>query len=126
LQRNFGAVKQMMFGTQFKQGDIILVPVPFTDLKDSKQRPALVVSNDMKNIKTEDIVICGITSNIKDEPYSIIIEQKDMSEGYLNFFSRIKADKIFSINKIIIKRKLGRVNKIILEKTKEEIRKLIE
>ncbi len=115
----------MMSGTQFKQGEIILVPVPFTSLKEAKQRPALIISNDAYNNKVEDIVICGITSNIKDEPYSIMLEQKDMAEGKIHFLSRIKADKLFTIHKSIIKRKLGRTNTTILNRTKEEVRKLI-
>lgn len=125
LQSNFGARKRMTSGTQFKQGDLLLVPVPFTDLKGAKQRPAIVISNTLRNARVDDIVICGITSNIKNEVHSIILEQKDMAEGTLHFLSRIKADKLFTIHKAIILRKLGRVNKIILEQVKEEIRKLI-
>jgi len=125
LHKNSGAVKQMMSGTQYKQGDVVLVPVPFTSLKEAKQRPALIISNDAHNVKVEDVVICGITSNIKDEPYSIILEQKDMAEGKIYFLSRIKADKIFTIHKAIIKRKLGIVNAKVLERTKEEVKKLI-
>ena len=115
----------MMSGTQYKQGDVVLVPVPFTSLKEAKQRPALIISNDAHNVKVEDVVICGITSNIKDEPYSIILEQKDMAEGKIYFLSRIKADKIFTIHKAIIKRKLGIVNAKVLERAKEEVKKLI-
>ncbi len=115
----------MMSGTQYKQGDVVLVPVPFTSLKEAKQRPALIISNDAHNIKVEDVVICGITSNIKDEPYSIILEQKDMVEGKIYFLSRIKADKIFTIHKTIIKRRLGKVNAKVLERTKEEVKKLV-
>lgn len=126
LQSNFGARKQMMSGTPFKQGDILLVPVPFTDLKDAKQRPALVISNTVRNARVDDLVICGITSNIKDEAYSVMLEQKDLVEGTLHFLSRIKADKLFTIHKAIIIRKLGRVNLIILEQVKEELRKLVE
>ena len=125
MQKNSGAVKQMMSGTQYKQGDVVLVPVPFTSLKEAKQRPALIISNDAHNVKVEDVVICGITSNIKDEPYSIILEQKDMAEGKIYFLSRIKADKIFTIHKAIIKRKLGIVNAKMLERTKEEVKKLV-
>lgn len=29
-----------------KQGDIVLIPVPFTDLSSTKRRPVIVVSND--------------------------------------------------------------------------------
>ena len=71
----------MMSGMKYKQGDVILVPVPFTNLKEAKQRPALIISNDDHNNKVEDVVICGITSNIKDEDFSVILEQKDMEEG---------------------------------------------
>ena len=115
----------MMSGTQFRQGDVLLVPVPFTDLKDAKQRPALVISNTVRNTRVEDIVICGITSNIKDETYSVMLEQKDLAEGTLHFLSRIKADKLFTIRKTIVIRKLGRVNTTILERVKDEVRKVI-
>jgi len=115
----------MTSGTPYKQGDVILVPVPFTDLKDAKQRPALIISNTIHNAKVEDVVICGITSNIRDEDYSIMIEQKNLVEGNIHFLSRIKADKLFTINKSIIRKKIGRVNTAILDKTKEELRKLI-
>ncbi|MEM3154880.1 MAG: type II toxin-antitoxin system PemK/MazF family toxin [Candidatus Woesearchaeota archaeon] len=116
----------MTSGTPFRQGDVVLVPVPFTDLKEAKQRPALVISNDAHNSKVEDVVVCGITSNIKDEEYSIILEQKDMAEGDIHFLSRIKADKLFTLQKTIIKRKLGKVNKSILERTKQEVQKLVQ
>src|SRR3989344_5194832 len=115
----------MMSGTQFRQGDVLLVPVPFSNLKDAKQRPALVISSTARNSRVEDMVICGITSNIKDEPYSVMVEQKDLAEGTLHFLSRIKADKLFTIHKAIVIRKLGRVNTTVLEQVKEEVRKVI-
>ncbi|HLR69697.1 type II toxin-antitoxin system PemK/MazF family toxin [Virgibacillus alimentarius] len=34
----------------YKQGDIVLIPVPFSDLKTHKQRPVLIISNDSYNI----------------------------------------------------------------------------
>jgi mRNA interferase MazF len=32
--------------TSYKQGDVLLVPFPFTDQSGSEQRPAVVISGD--------------------------------------------------------------------------------
>lgn len=38
------------------QGDIVLVPVPFTDLTSQRRRPVVVVSNDAYQAATQDFV----------------------------------------------------------------------
>src|SRR5262249_15589307 len=43
-------------------GDVVLVPFPFTDLSNAKQRPALVVSGDAFNSTREDVLVAAITS----------------------------------------------------------------
>ena len=40
-----------------KQGDILLIPIPFTDLSSSKRRPVLVISNNDYNSKTEILLL---------------------------------------------------------------------
>jgi hypothetical protein len=40
----------------YRQGDILLIPIPFSDLTSHKKRPVLVLSNDDYNSRTEDIV----------------------------------------------------------------------
>ena len=60
-------------GTRFEQGDILILPFPFSDLSSIKQRPVLVLSNSEYNKKTEDIVTCGITSNPKGTSYSELV-----------------------------------------------------
>lgn len=44
-------------------GDIVLIPVPFTDLSSRKRRPVIVISNDDYNGRTRDVVVVAMTSN---------------------------------------------------------------
>jgi len=46
-----------------EQGDILLVPIPFTDLSSQKRRPVIVISNNSYNQKTTDLVVMAMTSN---------------------------------------------------------------
>ena len=64
-----------------RQGDIVLVPVPFTDLTSNRRRPVVVVSNDAYQAATADFVAVAMTSNLKDEPYSFEITSADLTEG---------------------------------------------
>ena len=50
--------------TSYKQGDVVLVPFPFTDLSSAKQRPALVISADVFNSTRDDLLVAAITSQI--------------------------------------------------------------
>lgn len=45
-----------------EQGDILLIPVPFTDLSSTKRRPVIVVSNNAYNRRTQDIIVVAMTS----------------------------------------------------------------
>ncbi|MBI4895913.1 MAG: type II toxin-antitoxin system PemK/MazF family toxin [Candidatus Aenigmarchaeota archaeon] len=116
----------MKDGTNIEQRHIILVNFPFSDLSSSKKRPALVISNSMFNKRSEDVVCCLITSNIKDRDNSIDIANKDMETGYLEFNSKIKTYRIFTVNKNIIYRVLGKLNKEKSKLVETEIKKLME
>lgn len=42
-----------------KQGEIVLIPVPFTDLSSTKRRPVIIISNDDYHQTTVDMVVLG-------------------------------------------------------------------
>lgn len=109
----------------YKQGEIILIRMPFSDLTNSKQRPVLVISNDSYNSKTEDIVIAAITSKLGGLEHSVRIDTKDLTEGKLKVTSEIRADKIYTLSKSIVRRKFGQVNVEIIESVREKINNLI-
>ena len=53
-----------MSTTSYKQWDIVLVPFPFTNLKQTKKRPGLVVSPDQYNSEGSDVIIAFMTSKL--------------------------------------------------------------
>jgi len=109
----------------YKQGEIVIVPFPFSNLSSIKQRPVIVLSKNMDNETVEDIITCGITSNIKDSKYSVLIENRNLVEGKIPKLSRVKVDKLFTISQDIVKKKVGRINKETFEKVKSEFVKLV-
>jgi len=111
----------MKSGIRYEQGEIVLAPFPFTDLSTIKQRPLLVISNNNYNDKTEDLVTCGITSNPKDAEFSVLIDNKDLISGSIPLKSRIKVDKLFTLNQKIIKKKIAKINNEKFFEVKKEL-----
>ncbi len=95
----------------YDQGEILIVPFPFSDLSSIKQRPVLVLSKTSDNKSTDDLITCGITSNLKDSRYSVLIEKTNLEKGQIPAKSRIKVDKLFTLDKNIVKKSVAKVNK---------------
>ncbi len=62
-----------------------------------------------------------LTIVIKDEPFSILLQQENLTSGRLLKPSRIRLDKIFNAEKDLISMKIGIVNDKIFQKIKQEI-----
>ncbi len=107
------------------QKDIVLLSFPFSDLKTSKVRPVVVISNDTYNRSSEDMIVVPMTTNLKLKEYTILITQKDLEDGKLIKNSKIKVDRIFSISQKLIRLEIGKINESIYEKIKETIHQLI-
>ncbi len=104
----------MQSGITFESGEVVLVPFPFTDLSQTKKRPVLIISNSRHNARSNDFVCCGITSNLSNRPYSIFLNATDLFEGTLPLRSRIKYDKIFTLEKGLAIKRLGRINESLI------------
>lgn len=115
----------MTSGTPYEAGDIVLVPFPFTDLSATKRRPVMVLSTEGCNRRSEDFVTCGITSNLKDRGHSVVIDSGDMAEGTLPVKSQVKADKIFTLERSLVLRRLGKVRPDVLASVRREVARVI-
>ena len=115
----------MTYGIQFEQGEIIVVPFPFSNLSGIKQRPVLVISHENYNKESLEIITCGITSNLKSESYSILVTNQNMENGNIPKVSKIKVDKIFTLDKSIVKKRLGKVTEETFDRVKKEFFKMV-
>ena len=115
----------MKSGIRCEQQDIVIVPFPFTDLSSTKQRPVLILSKNEYNQKGGDVITCGITSNLDNKEYSILIDNSSLAEGSIPVKSRIKIDKLFTISKLLVRKKVAKLNNEQFESVKKELFRLL-
>ena len=98
------------------QRDLLLVPFPFSDQSGKKVRLVLVLSNNIYNKFGSDVVVCAITSNLKINNYTGVIDERDLQNGRLYEKSAIKVDSLLKINKSLIIKCIGVLNKATFQK----------
>jgi mRNA interferase MazF len=107
------------------QGDIVLVPVPFTDLSAQKRRPVVVVSNNDYHRTTADFVAVALTSSPQPTPYGFLITTADLSAGVLKRPSQVRADKVYTLAQAIIVQRFGRVGDPVLDRIRLLLQTLV-
>lgn len=98
-----------------EQGDIVLIPVPFTDLSSAKRRPVIVVSNNTYNQQRQDIVVVALTSNPIAGTYAFTISSSDLERGKLNRPGQVRVDKLYTLSQSIVVKTFGQVNSATLD-----------
>ena len=107
------------------QGEIVLINIPFSNLKATKKRPVLIISKNEYNNKQDDIIIAAITSNITSKDYTVEFENSDMKKGFLPKKSCVRADKLYSLDKSLIIKNFGIVSDDIISKVINMIFKVL-
>jgi len=108
----------------YKQGDIVLIPVPFTDLSSQRRRPVIVISNNDYNQKTNDMVVVAMTSNPAPVDYSFTITSSDLVPGQLNRPGKVRVDKVYTLSQSIVVNKFGQVDVNVLDKIRRFLQSL--
>ena len=87
-------------------GDVVLAPVPFTDLSGTKIRPAVVLAD----VGMQDWVLCEITSSQQVRGRYIAIGPGDMEGGRLRLQSWVRPDRLTTLNETVFEKRLGRLS----------------
>ena len=104
---------------KFIKGDVVIVPFPFSDLTQSKRRPALVITK----LEGDDIILCQITSQTIKDSYAISLEDKDFETGTLKQTSNLRPNRIFTADSNIVLYKIGSLK---VEKLNGIVNKVVE
>jgi len=109
----------------YDAGDVVVVPFPFTDLTSSKQRPALVLAGDSEEASRRDVILCAMTSNLTRAAHSVLIEQDDLKEGILPRTSRVKVGRLTTLDRDLVRKRVGRIGEEPLKRVHRELRILL-
>ncbi len=81
-----------------KRGETYLVNLP-SKPKDIKNRPALVVSLDIRNKLANDIIVIPLSTNLRPSPTHILLQE---GEGGLSKASMAKCEQVTTIDKSLL------------------------
>jgi len=106
----------------FVRGDIVVIHFPFTDLSAAKKRPALIIAP----LEGDDIIMCQITSKDTKDKYAIPLLMSDILNGSFHYTSNIRPNRIATLDKKLIEKKIARLNNHKFKKVIETLKKIID
>ncbi|MGH7135358.1 MAG: type II toxin-antitoxin system PemK/MazF family toxin [Pirellulales bacterium] len=102
---------------RFVKGDVVVVPFPFTDLSQTKRRPALVVAV----LPGDDCILCQITSRAVRDSDAIALNAGDFRQGALHKPSSIRPNRLFTADTGVIVRRVGKIKTQKLDSVTKQI-----
>lgn len=87
-------------------GEVVLVPFPFSDLSQSKLRPAVCLADAGRG----DWILCQITSNPYGDPSAVPLDAADFASGGLLVASFARPGKLFTAHAGLMVRSVGVLN----------------
>ena len=93
------------------RGSVVLVRFPFSDLSDSKQRPAVVLADAGRG----DHVLAQVTSKPYADPDAVELTGASFARGGLGLTSYARPGKLFTANDSLIVREVGALTDAALD-----------
>jgi mRNA interferase MazF len=104
---------------RFVEGDVVVIPFPYSDLSASKKIPALVVAS----LDGDDVILCRITSQNISDKYGIALDTPDFREGGLKHSSNVRPNRLFTADGQIVDYRAGVITD---KKLQEVLQKIIQ
>jgi len=101
-------------------GTVVVIRFPFSNLKGSKLRPALVLAQ----AEFDNLILCQITSKPYSSTTAVTLKNTDFADGKLPLTSYIRPDKIFTADTSIIKSTIGHLDPATVTEVLKKVRAL--
>jgi len=102
-------------------GDVVLLRFPFSDLSGAKIRPAVVIAE----LDVDDLIACQITSQRKSDRHAVELKNGDFSNGGLRTASFARPGKLFTAERNIVLRRVGRLKNDVRDRIREAIVEIV-
>lgn len=107
---------------QFVRGDIVVLNFPFSDLSQTKRRPALVLAT----LRGDDVILCQITGQARTDEYSVDLESPDFLSGGLSQSSKIRPNRLFTADAGIVVYRAGHISRAKLDEVVDRVIALLK
>ncbi|MFQ6119505.1 MAG: type II toxin-antitoxin system PemK/MazF family toxin [Methanosarcinales archaeon] len=113
--------------TVYKRGDLVLIKFPLVqDFSKIKERPALIIQNDIGNRYSPNLIVASISSKIPSVSYpthfAIRADSEVGSKAGLKVDSNIETEIIMTIPKFLVVKKLGSLPPEIMQIVDKKIK----
>ncbi len=103
----------------FVKGDVVVLPFPYSDLSQSKRRPAVVVALS----SGPDMILCQITSQTVRDSDALPLDNTNFAVGALSKPSNVRPNKLFTADSHIILYQVGTLKQGVID---DVIKKVVE
>ncbi len=104
------------------KGDVVLALFPFTDLSQTKLRPAVVLWSSITN---QDVTICFISSqdiaNLSSDEFLLQPSSSEFLGTGLKVISKVRVTKIVTVELKLVTRKLGSLGNVQISELNTKI-----
>ncbi len=108
--------------TTLTPGEIVLVSFPFSDLTQTKLRPAVVLANAGRG----DWILCQITSNPRTGIDAIVLTNNSFATGSLHLTSFALPTKLFTAHRNLIVAQIGTLKPNVFNQIVETVINIFE
>ena len=103
-------------------GAVVLVRFPFSDLSQTKLRPAVVLAD----VRRGDFILCQITSKPYGDAAAIEITDAAFASGSLRVTSYARPAKLFTANQNLITSQIGSLKPDILRSITQAVARILD